>query len=180
MFGIPNIAVKAQQEPRPISPKFDRNHDTNNHSHSIKFTPKSWMATVNAPISPNSIRKGISALASSLTAPADIGTAIKIPLVNSNDSTNTLRGKVMQFLHKPTILKDESLMQEPHRHINGLEHLSEVAHINATDLVIEKTSRNKTVQNKRIKIKACPFCRRYLLNRTALLIGENVDNVRVI
>ena len=172
MLGMPNAAIQADQERYSASTKRPL---VTKHSPPTNFQTKSWVPSVSAPLSTLSIRKGLTVLNGS----AAVSDESRGPLskICNNSGVNSKKGHATHFLHKQTILKDETLLQEPHRHISGLEHVLEVSHTNASSFVNGKVGLILSQKHsKKGKMKACPFCRRYMLNRTsALLIGEDAN-----
>lgn len=75
------------------------------------------------------------------------------------------KADIPQFLHKQTILKDGSLLRDPHTHISG-----------GPSIVCHASNFHSQVNEQ---VKACPFCRRYLLNRTAALVSATSDGANV-
>mmetsp|Transcript_9293 Transcript_9293/g.12009 ORF Transcript_9293/g.12009 Transcript_9293/m.12009 type:complete len:350 (-) Transcript_9293:739-1788(-) len=77
----------------------------------------------------------------------------------------------LHFLHKVTILKEDTEFRESTNHIVVSEHVHEnIVHTNASSFI-----RVELLDQDGVSVKACPFCRRYLLNRTASLFEENFD-----
>jgi len=77
----------------------------------------------------------------------------------------------LHFLHKVTILKEDTEFRESTNHIVVSEHVHEnIVHTNASSFI-----HVELLDQDGASVKACPFCRRYLLNRTASLFKENFD-----